>query len=365
MLQSGEIIFFQSHKNTVIEFHKGMNVIIGSSDTGKSSILKSFLLALNNKPSGDAYRSWFAPEDEPTSVALEFDDGWFVRSRLKGKNYYETEEGKFEALRTDVPESIQNIANMAEYNVQTQFQKYFMLQDTPGERAKKLNELVGLEIIDSVFKKINGNLLTHKANIKSLNSDINDMRVELDNLSYLDALEVAINKLSSDIDKADSLTGRANQLDSLIVSILDIDKQINETSQILAIESSVKDLKVLLEIETNLGMKCNNLMDYCTSIKEITIRIKGHQEFLKIETPVVDLKKRYLGLSIISDNVRNLDFLLDKLSEIDCKITMEQKELNVLIDTYSNKLKESPTCPLCMSNIDSKTISHIQKQLGV
>jgi exonuclease SbcC len=44
---------FQSHKNTNIDFQRnGVNVIVGTSDQGKSAILRAILWAVNNRPMG-------------------------------------------------------------------------------------------------------------------------------------------------------------------------------------------------------------------------------------------------------------------------------------------------------------------------
>ena len=57
MIQSLQINNFQSHKYSVMELHKGVNVIIGPSDSGKTTILRALRWLVWNRPSGDAFRS--------------------------------------------------------------------------------------------------------------------------------------------------------------------------------------------------------------------------------------------------------------------------------------------------------------------
>ena len=68
MITKIEIKNFQSHKHTVIDFSNGVNVIIGSSDCGKSAIIKAMRWCITNSPAGNSFRSNFASEKEPTSV---------------------------------------------------------------------------------------------------------------------------------------------------------------------------------------------------------------------------------------------------------------------------------------------------------
>ena len=65
------LVNFQSHKDTTIEFDKGLNIIVGASDSGKTSILRGIKWALYNDPSGD----YFIREGESEcSVTIYFSD---------------------------------------------------------------------------------------------------------------------------------------------------------------------------------------------------------------------------------------------------------------------------------------------------
>lgn len=45
-----QIINFQDHKNTIINFKPGMNLLVGSSDSGKSAILRALNFIFHNIP---------------------------------------------------------------------------------------------------------------------------------------------------------------------------------------------------------------------------------------------------------------------------------------------------------------------------
>ena len=57
MINTLQIEGFQSHDSTEIELSKGVNVIIGSSDSGKSSIIRACKWAFQNRPQSDSFRN--------------------------------------------------------------------------------------------------------------------------------------------------------------------------------------------------------------------------------------------------------------------------------------------------------------------
>ena len=100
---------FQSHKYSVIEFDRGLNVIVGPSDTGKSSIIRAIKWALYNEPSGDYF---IRKGETDVEVSLLFSDGTKIkRYRSRSKNQYILydklgEEIKYEGFGLGVPEEI-------------------------------------------------------------------------------------------------------------------------------------------------------------------------------------------------------------------------------------------------------------------
>ena len=62
---------FQSHKFTSVEFDRGLNIIVGASDSGKTAILRAIKWALYNDPAGDYFIREGATE---ASVSIFFSD---------------------------------------------------------------------------------------------------------------------------------------------------------------------------------------------------------------------------------------------------------------------------------------------------
>src|SRR5690554_5109154 len=106
MITSLEIQNFQSHKETLLEFEPGVNVIIGPSDSGKTAILRALYWLVWNRPLGDAFRSSWGGD---TKVVLETKDGMVKRFKGKEDHYklfYDPpfDPIEFKAFGTQVPD---------------------------------------------------------------------------------------------------------------------------------------------------------------------------------------------------------------------------------------------------------------------
>lgn len=94
MIRSIHLQNLQSHKDTKLEFSDGVNVIVGSSDSGKSAILRGLGWVATNRPAGDEFRSDWAGK-ENTSVSIQLSTGEYSGEyveRIKGPsiNAYST-----------------------------------------------------------------------------------------------------------------------------------------------------------------------------------------------------------------------------------------------------------------------------------
>lgn len=346
MLTTLDIRNYQSHQSTMIQFDKGMNVITGISDSGKSAIFRALIWALKNRPSGDAFRCWSSKPSDTIEVGLEFDNGWFTKFR-DTKNKYETEEGFYEALRSDVPEPVQKIANIADYNIQTQFQPYFLLQDSPGERAKRLNELAGLDIIDRIFKKLNAKITNTKQDIIRTSVDIKTFEGHLEEMKYLDSAELLITKLCQTIDKHEKTKERAGSVRLSIEKLSELDTKIEQQSRILHFEKEY--LRVKDANHTNDLKKLNrdHIQDLTSKLSTIREELDNENDFLAVEKPYKAIMKKLDAIldatgkrNGLHEGVGNAEYLSEQIDYV-------AKNIPALEQLYTDTLKAAGICPLC------------------
>ena len=152
MIKTLEINNFQSHKKTLLNFHPGVNVIIGTSDSGKSAVLRALRWVCTGIPRGDGFRSHWGGD---TEVSLETDNCIVTRGKTNADNVYLlNEETEFRAFGTEVPEEITAALNLDEsVNLQKQLDQPYLISETPGAVAQHFNRMAHLEKIDIGLKK--------------------------------------------------------------------------------------------------------------------------------------------------------------------------------------------------------------------
>lgn len=159
MIKRVAIRNFQAHKETNLDLSPGLNCLIGSSDNGKSSVIRSLLWAYNNRPLGMEYISYWnrnkkgEPKGE-SSVEIEFNNGILKRERTPECNGYSVNDDTYGAIGTDVPEQVMSLFNITDLNISSQHDKPFLISETAGDVAKYLNKLVKLDKIDEVLANV-------------------------------------------------------------------------------------------------------------------------------------------------------------------------------------------------------------------
>ena len=194
MIKSISLHNFQSHTDTDISFHPGVNVIVGPSDSGKTAITRALYWALFNQPSGDEFRRH--GEDE-TKVRVDMKDCRVLRwKKGASKNRYaldlDGEEQTFEAFGASVPEPIQQAVNMTAINWQRQLDAPFLLSDTAGEVARQLNEITRLDVIDTALASVAGKFRETKRELDSEAVELESARAELARYKPLDDAEAIL-----------------------------------------------------------------------------------------------------------------------------------------------------------------------------
>ena len=137
-----------------------------------------------NRPTGFAFHTHGAKDD--TAVCIVFGDNECVTRRKGEKNTggYHYRQDTFAALRTDVPPEIQRVLNLSDINIQSQHDPYFLLQDSPGEVAKKLNVIAGLGIIGDTIKNANAVVRQRKDAVGVLVQQETGYKADFDKLSW-------------------------------------------------------------------------------------------------------------------------------------------------------------------------------------
>jgi exonuclease SbcC len=186
---------FQSWPLTTFNFHKGVNVITGVSDSGKTAILRAYRAFAENKPGGTAYVSdWIKTKGggikkgQICAVTIEKENGTATRFRNEANGY--SVNGKvLEAIGTGVPEEATKFLNMDEVNLQKQMDPPFLLGATPGEVSRFFNKMIKLESIDKCLSLAKKRKLETSTALNINKAAIEEIEADIENLSNLEELE--------------------------------------------------------------------------------------------------------------------------------------------------------------------------------
>ena len=301
MIHTLSIHNYQSHKETHLVLSKGINVIVGVTDSGKSSILRAVEWAAKNQPStGDP--SWWSKGK--MEVELGFDDCIVRRIKKGASNLYELEypntdgemeKHSFKSFRTEVPEEIQTAINMGPVNWQGQYDSHFLLSDTAGEVARRLNEVAHLEDIDITTSNLSGMIRTNNAKIEVLEEqDLPELREQVQQYSYLERLEKLVEKQERLQNKQQKLVENKAHLHGILCSIKLKKTLISRAENVLRIREEVEKLVLLVEeqekihrVLSDLESLLSEVWRYKTKVTDLEEHVKERKAKLKETMPDV------------------------------------------------------------------------------
>jgi len=362
MITGIEVTNFQSHKQTYIRADKGITVVKGISDSGKSALVKGCRWLMKNRPLGFSFKSWFSKEKETTSVAFEFDNDLYIkRERNKSKNVYKysfhSKDGKeilentLEALKGECPDEIREILNMSDVNLQCQIDRYFMLEDTAGERGKKFNEVCNLTIIDEVIKKADSTLKKVQFALKNNNENIAQLQEQIGKFPNLESVEEQVNDIDTLQQELQKTIDRLIKAEELTVNIKKLKEAIEDLSLWDDVLGKVNDIFVLLgkwEVEKKRLREAfinrdtiNKLIDSINSASE-------WKDIIDIIEPILNTIKEY---NLLKDKVNNIIVLNKRLKEEKENYEICNMKAKECENKFRTMLKENGVCPLCGSTI--------------
>lgn len=348
-----QLEYFQCYEDAIIEFHPKFNVIIGTSDKGKSSIIRAIKWAIENQPNSD-WLSSFADKGKACSSAIEFQEETYVLRRKKGvKNTYSYadevgEEHDPEAFRKDVPDEIRAITRMDKRNIKSQHDPYFMFQDSSGAVARSLNKAVGNDDINIFFKRVDSIIDSSKRESNRLEGEIKQNQEQVDSLSYVKKASetiIFIDKLLSNRKAA------TKERESIQQTIDAIEKAKNEKArhkEFLKIEPQYDKIKSLLVKINDIKKEKKGLTDLVETLESDIEFKKEAADYLLVATEPYQ-KLRTLLIEIKEARQERLE-ITDIVNDINERKTYSQtvkKELIKLNSQYVDMLKEAKICPTC------------------
>ena len=283
---------FQSHKETQIELSPTVNSLEGVSDSGKSAVLRAMLWALTNKPDGTAFASYWAKNKKgeiqaPVSVSIDN----ITRIRSKEFNGYirygANGKESYEALKGAVPVEIERAVNIGAVNIQRQMDPPFLLSSTPGEAARYLNSLVGLEEIDTYQKALKGKRSDNANSLKDENARLAEAEKNLAKYDWVDGAKEKVAEL-------EKICGVVEALESDIAALDALDELAKLSENIQRTERVLIDADAKINSYPNTDVLYADLMSLqrLDEIKDTVVKLERARSAVQAAEPKIDALSR-------------------------------------------------------------------------
>ena len=264
---------FQSHKSSRFVFDKGVNIIIGPSDKGKSAVIRALKLVIWNQPNGDSYRSWWGGD---TRVEVLVDANTIERRRTNSFNgYIVNASSEFSAIKTDVPDEIKELLNMNEVNLQQQLDSAFLLSSTSGEVARYFNKVANLDKIDLGTSNITTWINKLKTEISYKENDYSANKQKLATFDYLEKFEIDVEVLEETERQLTNKQNKKKQLKLLVSKMVSLKDEIVEEEKLASLSPLLTNVLAFIEKKkdecqrwTRLSRLLNDYIAVCFHIEE-------------------------------------------------------------------------------------------------
>ncbi len=366
-----EILNFQSHANTKLDFDEGVNVIIGPSDSGKTAVIRALKWIFFNEPSGTDI---IKKGEDSAKVTLKLNTGFkIIRGRSKSKNYYEiispeNETQRFEGFGLNVPQEIIDLTGINKIdlgnmkkslNIAEQLESPFLITESPSIKANALGKLAGVDIIDKALGNLSKDIYEINSDRKSIEKEIKDQKDILKNFEYLKDEKVKIERLEYLFNQVDEYKTKLNTLNDLKNKY---DNNLEKTNHTIEYLEKFKNLDELFLIYEKMAYKVNNLKLYSnlnnkllytdSKIKELEILLR------KIDTDKIS--NIYSNLLEINKTLEKYKYVYKNFVNINKQINQVEKTLKKYPDiVYVDKL----LVELSTLNINKEKLSKLKNSL--
>lgn len=314
---------FQSHEHTEVKFDDGLNIIVGESNNGKTSIMRGIMWVIDNQPLGTDFI--MAGKDD-CYVRVEYSDGTFIeRGRtLKDTGYYKVgmfdENGNlvhqtYRGFTNAVPVEVANVHQMPKVNITKDIETHlnvlsqldgpFLLTESPLVKASAIGRITGTHVIDAAVKDSNKTIQGNRKLVKNYEKDLEEKENELkalpdtllmEKFSVLySALVARMKKIHEDVDE---INARIAGIQSYGINIAKQEELYNQCC-------TMKSLLPMVNAAINRQKTVNGLSVYLSNYQKTEGDIATQENILtstKVFTLIKPLVDRAYDLKHFSVN---------------------------------------------------------------
>lgn len=349
---------FQSHSHTKIDFTKGLNVIIGQSNTGKSSILRALRKLIRDDPAG---KHFIRRNQSECAITLTVSNGikeyQIIRKITPSKNLYYLDGHEFGGFGREIPAEVQNTLEMYLIVLENgeKIDLHFVDQhDTPfmvsrgaaGTRSKILGHVGGLHILDSAIARVNKDIGINKAAQSNAEQEKEQICAALGNSMDLKNARRTLERLTTDLDECAQQQKLLNFL-------------INAQTKFSQIVSQGKDIKQTLEtfpeVAENFGALRNQIQQLQT-LEHLWAQLNtiDRQIDQGVSQAVPEIVADFSCINQQQEQLNNLIDIQNALNAIEAEkiqltaaVEKSRGQLEKMRQEYRKILRALKICPTC------------------
>lgn len=217
---------FMNHVSSSIELDDYFTCIIGSNDTGKSTIFYAIRWFMTNEPKGDSiiYRKE-GTKAKYCSVSLHMEDGSIYRKiRKKGVTLFDSPTSGKEWGKAGLPKEIADAVkitshtfgnNTLELNYSFQLDQPFLIAENPSVGASVISTFAGTDIIDITCKDVESENRSIVKERNELSETATKLLIEVEKYDYVEdtrALHTSISDVFDNITANMDFVNKAKKL---------------------------------------------------------------------------------------------------------------------------------------------------------
>lgn len=346
MIQQIKIKNFQSHKDTTLNLHSGINILTGRSNSGKSAAMRALLWLITNRPVGNSIISFWNRDDkdnpiDETSVTIQKDEKEIRRIKSPDRNGYDLPSTELNAINKDVPKEVEKLLNISDINIQNQFDQHFLLSSTAGEVAKFFNKTIKTDLIDSMLSAIESKKRSNKQDILSVEKAIKEFDEQIKKYTWLEQAEETVSQYEELKEMLKVINDEKQSISEILSEYNIWQTVINtmpDTKKFYEIIEQIASIKVELEKIENERNNINSEISNYNNSFDIYNRLQGFENVGESVQRIESVRKE---LEENEDKILELKAIIRGITEnertiMECTTEIEKLE------------KELPdVCPFC------------------
>ncbi len=333
---------FQSHRSTQLNLHPNVNVVVGTSDAGKTAIIRALRWLIWNRPSGEAFRSHWGGE---TCVTVDIGKQRIERARDDKDNVYILNDVQFAAIKTDVPDEVSKVLNFDAVNIARQFDKPFLLDDSPGEVAQHFNRVAHLDLINSAIKNVQSWLRQINQDVETDQNRLVDLQVDLESYAGLEEIDGRVSTLEELESNRNGLVYKTTKLAQIIDEIQTTNKDIERLEPLITLADRVDGVLALIARCQTVQDKRSNLIKGVTEAQKIESVLERLTKVLNYQPVVENTLALFEKLAIAKQEVLTLIGTVTQIQTTNESLYSTENGLTTLENEFDREFPD--VCPLC------------------